>query len=141
MLTVCLYDREIIDESWRYYREVPTLCLYGREIIDESWRYYREVLTVCLYDREIIDESWQYYREVLRSEQAAAAGVCEVAGYFFTRHGPERVSNPHLQRLCADYRTVTERELNICPGGWTDGVFCTTLLTDDTYHLDWLTQR
>ena len=92
-------------------------------------------------DREILDESWRYYRAVLDSDQAAAAGVCELSGYFFTRHGPENVSNAQLKRLCTDYRTITERELNICPGGWKNGVFFTTLLTDDTYHLSWLTQR
>ena len=78
---------------------------------------------------------------MLNSDQAAAAGIVEMAGYFFTKQGPEKVSNAHLQRLCADYRAVTERELRLCPGGWTNGVFCTTLVADDTYQLDWLTQR
>ena len=77
----------------------------------------------------------------MNSDQAAAAGVCEVAGYFLSKEAPEKVSNPHLERLTADYRPATERERNLCPGGWKYGAFCTTLITDDTYHLDWLTQR
>ncbi|XP_043229827.1 D-aspartate oxidase-like [Amphibalanus amphitrite] len=94
-----------------------------------------------MFSREIIDDSWRYYRELLASENAVAAGICELSGYFFTKDGPEKVSNAHLARLCADYRPATERELRLCPGGWTNGVFCTTLLADDTYHLGWLTER
>ena len=141
VLTVYPCYREIIDESWRYYWDVLTVYPCYRETIDESWRYYWDVLTVYPCYREIIDESWRYYRELLNSAHARAAGVRELSGYYFTRHGPRQASIPHLERLCVDYRAVTERELNICPGGWTDGVFCTTLLADDTYHLDWLTQR
>ncbi|KAF0303919.1 D-aspartate oxidase [Amphibalanus amphitrite] len=91
--------------------------------------------------QEIFAESYRYYSELLRSDEAASAGLCELSGYYFTRHGPGHASNELLQRLCPDYRPVTERELRLCPGGWTDGVFCTTLLADDTYQLGWLTKR
>ncbi|KAF0309163.1 D-aspartate oxidase [Amphibalanus amphitrite] len=91
--------------------------------------------------QEIFAESYRYYSELLRSDEAASAGLCELSGYYFTRHGPGHASNELLQRLCPDYRLATERELRLCPGGWTDGVFCTTLLADDTYQLGWLTKR
>jgi len=90
---------------------------------------------------EIIDESWRYYRTLFKSEEASAAGICEVPGYILTRGDASRVSQPQLKRLLSDYRTANERELNICPGGWKNGTFFTTLLTDDTYHLGWLTKR
>ncbi|KAK3926945.1 D-aspartate oxidase [Frankliniella fusca] len=91
--------------------------------------------------KQWIRDSFEWYSAVCWSDQARAAGVAEVTGYFFSNQSRDRVRNPVMEELCPEYRDATEDELQLIPGGARFGTYASTLIVECRYFLPWALHR
>uniref|UniRef100_A0A336MJL1 CSON000933 protein n=1 Tax=Culicoides sonorensis TaxID=179676 RepID=A0A336MJL1_CULSO len=88
-----------------------------------------EITNKWLYD------AYHHWDDLRKSSDASQIGVTELSGYIFSSRGKDMVRNHFMEKLCPKYRSVTEEELELCPGDWKYGSFFTTLLTDNSLYL------
>ncbi|KAF5288265.1 hypothetical protein FQA39_LY04033 [Lamprigera yunnana] len=91
--------------------------------------------------RKWVNDSYDHWDNILQSDEAARAGVLELSGYIFSKMSPSMVQNPLLKNLLPLYRPATEPELNICPGNWKYGTFCTSIIVDSDVYRTWATNK
>ncbi|XP_044270599.1 D-aspartate oxidase [Tribolium madens] len=91
--------------------------------------------------RQWINDSYHYWDNIWNTPEASTAGVTQVSGYIFTSQYPHMVKNEYIEKLLPIYRRATEEELKLCPGTWKYGCFFTTVLTQCSYYLPWITSK
>jgi D-aspartate oxidase len=91
--------------------------------------------------RKWIKDSYNYWDDLRNTSEGNKAGVTQISGYIFSSQYPNIVRNNYLEKLVPLYRKVTEEELTLCPGEWKYGCFFTTLLTQSTEYLPWITLK
>ncbi|RZC41227.1 D-aspartate oxidase [Asbolus verrucosus] len=91
--------------------------------------------------RKWINDSYNYWDDIRNSVEGSLAGVASISGYIFSSKYPNIVKNTYLEKLVPLYRRATEEELKLCPGNWKYGCFFTTILTQCSEFLPWISKK
>ncbi|KAJ3655362.1 hypothetical protein Zmor_014496 [Zophobas morio] len=88
-----------------------------------------------------INDSYHYWDDIRNNSEGGVAGITSISGYVFSSEFPNIVRNYYLEKLVPLYRQATEEELKLCSGIWKYGSFFTTLLTQCSLYLPWITVK